>query len=60
MAKLKHVIAGIGLIALSVMDVAFFSMGPLTNGFWSIDRIQGFHIAYWLGIGCFLFFLGMD
>ena len=58
--KAPRLVAFSGLVALSVMDVAFFTGSDLINGFWEMDKVQGFHLALWVAVGCFLYFLLRD
>ena len=46
-ANRHRIMALLGLGGVWVMDVAN-TLGPgerLTNGFWEVDRVQGFHLA---------------
>ena len=58
--KWHRLVPALGLIALSVMDIAFFSPNGLTNGFFTIDTVQGYHIALWFAGLCFLYSIVRD
>lgn len=51
----RHLIAGfVGIISLWILDVAQ-AVPELSNGFWTMDAEQGFHLALWVAGATFIF-----